>query len=119
MVQGFETYHDFFPYYVSQHSKPATRWIHFAGTHLGAAAAVAGLARGKRGALLRWPAVSYPVAWFAHFAIEHNRPATFGHPLWSLRGDFQMIAMMWQGRDAELSRIAADSLSGLAGTEAA
>ena len=35
-MREFSTFDDFFPYYVSQHSKPATRWFHFAGTHLGA-----------------------------------------------------------------------------------
>jgi hypothetical protein len=49
------------------------------------------------------------MAWFSHFAIEGNRPASFGHPLWSIRGDFHMLAMMWQGRNAELTRIATDS----------
>lgn len=35
----------------------------------------------------------------------------FGHPLWSLRGDFQMISMMFRGRDGELTIIARDWLS--------
>jgi hypothetical protein len=49
------------------------------------------------------------VAWFSHFVIEKNNPASFGHPLWSLRGDVRMLSMMWQGRDAELERIAQDA----------
>jgi hypothetical protein len=57
------------------------------------------------------PVISYGMAWFSHFVIEKNRPATFGHPLWSLRGDFRMLARMWQGRDSELSEIAAESLA--------
>lgn len=49
------------------------------------------------------------VAWFSHFTIEGNRPATFGHPFWSFRGDLKMLAMMWRGRDAELDRIAQEA----------
>lgn len=105
----FATYEEFFPYYVGQHSKPATRWFHFVGTHLGAAAGLTGIARRNPRLLAAAPVLAYGLAWFSHFTIEGNRPATFGHPLWSIRGDFQMIAMMWQGRNAELTRVATDS----------
>ena len=105
----FSSYAEFFPYYVGQHSKPATRWFHFAGTHLGAATGLTGIATRRPRLLALAPVISYGMAWFSHFTIEGNKPATFGHPLWSIRGDFQMIAMMWQGRDAELTRIATDA----------
>jgi hypothetical protein len=106
----FSSYDEFFPYYVSQHSKPATRWVHFAGTHAGAVVGISGIARRRPLLLAAAPVISYGAAWFSHFVIEKNKPATFGHPLWSFRGDLQMIRMMWQGRDAELSRIAEDIL---------
>jgi len=32
-----------------------------------------------RGALF----LPYALAWVSHFFIEHNRPASFEHPLWS------------------------------------
>ena len=32
-----------------------------------------------------------------HFFIEGNRPATFGNPLWSLKGDFVMLGKMIAG----------------------
>ena len=108
MVREFGSYEEFFPFYVSAHSRPATRWLHFAGTHLGVAAAVTALVRRRPAELLAVPLISYGVAWGSHLAIEKNRPATFGHPLWSLRGDLRMIAMMWQGRDDELTRIVRD-----------
>ena len=105
----FASFDEFLPYYVSQHSKPATRWFHFAGTHLGVASGIAGIVRRKPRLIALAPVISYGLAWFSHFAIERNRPATFGHPLWSFRGDFKMLAMMYQGRDAELTRIAIDA----------
>jgi len=29
----------------------------------------------------------YALAWVSHFFIEHNRPASFEHPLWSWWAD--------------------------------
>lgn len=106
---NFAAYDEFFPFYVGQHSKPATRWVHFVGTHLGVATGLTAIAFRRPRMLALAPVLTYGLAWFSHFAIEGNRPASFGHPLWSVRGDFQMIGMMWQGRNAELTRIAADS----------
>jgi|Transcript_9554 hypothetical protein len=42
----------------------------------------------KRGLVV--PIVAYSFAWFGHFFFEHNRPATFIYPLFSLMGDFRM-----------------------------
>ncbi|MGA3185115.1 MAG: DUF962 domain-containing protein [Candidatus Dormibacteria bacterium] len=107
----YHSFDEYFPHYVSEHSRPATRWLHFAGTHVGAAAAAVALVRRRPAGLLALPLISYGVAWGSHFAIERNRPATFGHPLWSLRGDLRMIGMMWQGRDDELIRIVRDQMT--------
>ena len=107
----YHSFDEYFPHYVSQHGQAATRWLHFAGTHVGAAAAAVALVRRRPAGLLALPLISYGVAWGSHFAIERNRPATFGHPLWSLRGDLRMIGMMWQGRDDELIRIVRDQMT--------
>lgn len=104
--QNFESFDDFWPYYVAMHSKAATRWIHLAGTLTGLAVSAYGLTRGRRRLLLGLPVIGYGTAWPAHFLIEGNNPATFGHPLWSLRGDARMIATMLAGRDYELAETA-------------
>jgi hypothetical protein len=104
----YTTYEQFWPYYVAMHSRSSTRWAHLVGTTLGAATAAHGLVRLRRPAwLLFWPLMGYGAAWPSHFLVERNNPASFGHPAWSLRGDFEMIRYMLTGRDAELSRIAA------------
>ncbi|MEU3713525.1 DUF962 domain-containing protein [Streptomyces catenulae] len=107
-ARSFASYEEFWPYYVAMHAKAVTRWVHLAGTLTGLAVTAYGAVRRRPRLLLGLPVIGYGTAWPAHFLIERNNPATFGHPAWSLRGDAQMIRMMLAGRDAELGRIAAD-----------
>ncbi len=96
-----KSFSEFWPHYVMEHSKPATRALHVVGTTAGVACAVALLARGK----WRWLPLAfvpgYGAAWAGHFFVEHNRPATFKHPLWSLIGDYKMVALMLAGKMEE------------------
>jgi hypothetical protein len=42
--------------------------------------------------------IGYGCAWVGHFFIESNKPASFNYPLWSLRADWKMWALMLVGR---------------------
>jgi hypothetical protein len=106
MARRFESFEEFLPYYVAMHRLPATRILHAAGTLTGAGLALAGLLRGRKRALGWFPLLGYGLAWPAHFLLEHNNPATFGHPAWSFRGDLYMIGQLLRGRDAALQDMA-------------
>jgi hypothetical protein len=107
----FRSFQEFFPYYVAMHSKPLTRKLHFAGTVGGAVVALVGVITGRPKWISALPILGYGFAWPSHWLVEKNNPASFGHPLWSLRGDFMMIGYMLRGRDHELTIIARDWLA--------
>jgi hypothetical protein len=108
MAQRFDTFEDFWPYYVRAHSKKSTRLLHLLGTSAAVTSAATGLVTGRLAYLLAAPVIGYAPAWFAHFVFEGNVPATFGHPLWSLKADFVMMSKMVCGTmDAEVERVMA------------
>jgi hypothetical protein len=98
MSERIATYAEFWPFYLREHSKPVTRWLHFVGTSLGLGIAAVAV-RSGRGALVPAALVcAYGLAWVGHFGIEKNRPATFKYPLWSFISDFRMLSLMAVGQ---------------------
>jgi hypothetical protein len=101
--QSPQSFDEFWPYYVSQHLNPTCRALHFVGTSL--ALGCVALAPLRPSALLAAPVFGYGFAWAGHFLFEKNRPATFGNPLWSLRGDLRMWRLMLTRKmEPELAR---------------
>lgn len=48
--------------------------------------------------LLALPVVGYGFAWIGHFGFEHNKPATFQYPVYSLMADWVMLAQFVSGK---------------------
>ncbi len=97
MSNRIASYREFWPHYLREHGKRATRKLHYIGTALTLVALALGVFVSAWW-LLAIPLAGYGFAWFAHFRVEHNRPATFTHPWWSLVSDYRMFFLAVTGR---------------------
>ncbi|MDF1820263.1 MAG: DUF962 domain-containing protein [Alcanivoracaceae bacterium] len=94
----FQSFAEFYPFYLQEHGHPTCRRLHFVGTSLVIATLVWTLVTANWWGLLLLPVVGYGFAWVGHFVFEKNRPATFQYPWYSLAGDFVMFKDMLVGR---------------------
>ena len=90
-TQQFSSFAAFYPYYLAEHQDPKCRLLHFIGSWL--VLGVIGGALITQQWLLLWlmPVIGYGFAWVGHFFYEHNKPATFKYPFYSLMGDWVMF----------------------------
>lgn len=89
------------------HQQLATRIFHTLGTLSGWLLLAAAIILRKPWLVLAAVLIPYGFAWLSHFFVEHNRPATFGHPLWSWLADQKMVAMVLAGKmNEEVKRCA-------------
>lgn len=101
-IQSFE---EFWPFYVKEHSNPLNRTLHFIGSSC-ALGCLAGAAMGHVYLLPAAAVVGYGFAWVGHFFVEKNKPASFSYPLWSFRADWVMWSkILTRTMDAEVRRI--------------
>lgn len=91
-------YPEFWRVYLKAHSRPETRLMHYAGSVLALGALGLALVTLDWRWLIAAPLIGYGCAWTAHFGLEGNRPATFGHPFWSLLSDYRMLGLWVSGR---------------------
>jgi hypothetical protein len=98
MPRRYSSFAEFYPFYLSEHRDRACRRLHFAGTLLVLAAIATAALTFNPWWLLAAPLCGYGCAWIGHFFFEHNRPATFAHPVYSLIGDWAMFRDIVTGR---------------------
>lgn len=106
-----KTFDEFWPFYLNEHRKPATRAMHLAGTTVSLLLLVSAMVTGRWALVAVALVTGYGFAWVSHFGIEKNRPATFKYPLWSFAADWKMWACWLTRRlDGELQRAGVSSV---------
>lgn len=92
-------YSEFWPWYLSQHTRTGTKILHLVGLSLWLLLMISGMVLGNfflgfaSGVLC-----SYSCAFVSHLIFEHNNPATFKHPIYSIISDFRMAYYFITGR---------------------
>lgn len=94
----FQTFQEFYPYYLKQHSHPKSRCLHFVGTSLVIVSLGSFFVTGHWPFLALTPVFGYGFAWYGHLVYEKNTPATFTHPVFSLMADFRMFWEILTGK---------------------
>lgn len=86
----YQTFAEFYPYYLGEHANRTCRRLHFIGTSLGLALTLYALFTATWWLIAVAFVQGYAWAWTGHFFFEHNRPATFKYPWLSYVGDWKM-----------------------------
>ncbi|RUO58549.1 DUF962 domain-containing protein [Pseudidiomarina insulisalsae] len=97
MAKEYQSFREFYPHYLAEHADPRCRALHYIGSTLVLLIIAAAVVQQQWVWLLWVPVVGYGFAWVGHFFFEHNKPATFKHPWYSLLGDWVMYADFWRG----------------------
>jgi hypothetical protein len=90
-MERSNSYREFWPRYLDEHRRPATRALHLTGSCLGLFLLAGAVAAGNWWLAAAALVCGYAFAWIGHAAVERNRPATFTHPWWSLISDVRML----------------------------
>ena len=98
MEQKYKSFAEFYPFYLSQHSDPVCRGLHYLGSILVLLILLFSLLSGQFVWRLALPVVGYGFAWMGHFGFEHNKPATFQYPVYSLIADWVMLVQFVSGK---------------------
>lgn len=94
----FESFKEFYPFYLAKHTKSGTKKLHFLGTSLAIFIWIYALYSGRLILLPLGLAVGYAFAWGSHYFIQKNIPATFQNPVLGFRGDFYLFYELLTGK---------------------
>ncbi len=89
-MAGFRSFSEFYPYYLSEHKDPVCRRLHYIGSTLVLAILATLVVTGLWSYWWLMLVAGYGFAWVGHFKFEHNKPATFKYPFYSLAADWVM-----------------------------
>ena len=98
MGSRFNSFSEFYPYYLEEHNNTTCRILHFVGSWLVLGVIAFSIWKGDYRWLLLVPVIGYGFAWVGHFFFEKNKPATFKYPFYSLMGDWVMWKDLLTGR---------------------
>ena len=87
----FNSFKEFYPFYLSEHSKKSTKVLHMIGSILVICILIYSIKNQDWSKLYFLPITGYGFAWIGHFFFEKNKPATFKYPLYSFIGDWAML----------------------------
>jgi hypothetical protein len=92
------TFAEFYPFYLSEHSNRTCRRLHFIGSTLALSCLALMVVTGNLQFLLLGLLCGYGFAWVGHFGFEKNKPASFKRPFYSFMGDWVMYKDIWTGK---------------------
>ena len=94
----FKSFKEFYPFYLSEHSKSSTKLLHVIGS-LGVIALILySIITNNFKVICYTPLCGYGFAWIGHYFFERNKPATFKYPLYSFIGDWIMLKDILVGK---------------------
>jgi len=97
-VVKYESFRQFYPYYLHEHRNKINRILHFIGTFISHLFLVYFLWSGKYSYIPLSVVPGYAFAWVGHFVFEKNKPATFQHPFYSFMGDIKLFYSILAGK---------------------
>lgn len=98
VVPRFANFAEFYAFYLTAHSNRWNRRFHLLGMVSALLCLLAFVITLNAWLLAAAPLLGYGFSFFGHLGIEGNQPATFGNPLYSLRGDLTMCKDMLTGK---------------------
>lgn len=97
-TKKYQSFKEFYPFYLSEHANTTSRLLHFIGTALVFFILGWAIYTQVWWRLALIPLVGYGFAWVGHFFFEKNKPATFQYPLYSLGSDFKLFFELLIGK---------------------
>ncbi|MBB3169194.1 DUF962 domain-containing protein [Simiduia aestuariiviva] len=97
-TEHFNSFREFYPYYLAEHANRVCRRMHFMGSTVALMLLVFAIYTLNPWWLLVGVLQGYGFAWVGHFYFEQNKPATFKYPGYSFIGDWVMYKDMLTGK---------------------